>query len=163
MKNTPPGYKRTMKHYSDLLADVKSRIRRAQGRAAAAVNTELLRLYWDIGGLLVNRQQEQGWGAGLLKRLAVDLKNELSDVKGFSERNLKLMTQFYREYPGLFVIGQQAVAQLREAHSVHGSTDLTATPKGQQPVADILDLVRALSWTVNILLIQRVKELKIRR
>jgi hypothetical protein len=51
-------------------------------------------------------------GAGVLRRLAFDLKNELSDQQGFSERNLKLMTQFYREYPGLFAIGQQAVAQL---------------------------------------------------
>jgi predicted nuclease of restriction endonuclease-like (RecB) superfamily len=35
--------------------------------------------------------------------------------------------------------------------------------KGQQPVADIHALVRALSWTVNILLIQKVKDLDIRK
>ena len=52
--------------------------------------------------------------------------------------NLKLMTQFYREYPGLFEIGQQ-------------------------PVADIHTFVRTLSWTVNILLIQKVKDLEIRK
>ena len=76
---------------------------------------ELLALYWDIGGLLVDRQKMEGWGAGVLRRLATDLKNELSDQQGYSERNLKLMTQFYREYPGLFAIGQQAVAQLPDS------------------------------------------------
>jgi predicted nuclease of restriction endonuclease-like (RecB) superfamily len=40
-----------------------------------------------------------------------------------------------------------------------GQNDL----KGQQPVADIHTLVRALSWTVNILLIQKVKDLEIRK
>jgi hypothetical protein len=123
--------------YKDLLSEIKSRIRKAQKRLATVANTELLVLYWDIGGLLVDRQKMEGWGAGVLRRLATDLKNELSDQQGYSERNLKLMTQFYREYPGLFAIGQQ-------------------------PVADIYALARTLSWTVNILLIQKVKDLEIR-
>ncbi len=97
--------------YKDLLSEIKSRVRKAQNRVATVANIELLALYWDIGGLLVDRQKMEGWGAGVLRRLATDLKNELSDQQGYSERNLKLMTQFYREYPGLFAIGQQAVAQ----------------------------------------------------
>ena len=124
--------------YKDLLSEIKSRVRKAQSRLATFANTELLALYWDIGRLLVDRQKMEGWGAGVLRRLATDLKNELTNQQGYSERNLKLMTQFYREYPGLFEIGQQAVA-------------------------DIHALVRALSWTVNILLIQKVKDLKIRK
>ena len=77
--------------------------------------------------------------------------------------NLKLMTQFYREYPGLFEIGQQAVAQLPDTIAGRrlnaGKEDL----KGQQPAADIHTFVRTLSWTVNILLIQKVKDLEIRK
>jgi hypothetical protein len=34
----------------------------------------------------------------------------LADIYGFPEQ--QLMTQFYREYPGLFEIGQQAVADI---------------------------------------------------
>jgi predicted nuclease of restriction endonuclease-like (RecB) superfamily len=128
----------TASFYKDLLTEIKSRVRKAQNRLATIANTELLGLYWDIGGLLVNRQKLEGWGAGVLRRLATDLKNELSHQQGYSERNLKLMTQFFREYPGLFEIGQQ-------------------------PVADIHALVRALSWTVNILLIQKVKDLEFRK
>ena len=163
MKKTLPGDKAAIKQYSDLLADIKFRIRQAQNRAANSVNIALLRLYWDVGGLLVKRQKEAGWGAGVLKRLATDLKNELFDIKGFSERNLKLMAQFFREYPGLFTIGQPPVAQLPGEPAGAKLTAKQVAIKGQPPVADVYDLVRALSWTVNILLIQKIKDFKIRK
>jgi len=105
----------------------------------------------------------EGGGAGVLRRLATDLKNELSDQQGYSERNLKLMTQFYREYPGLFAIGQQAVAQLPDSMAGRKLRAGREALKGQQPVADIHASVRTLSWTVNILLIQKVKDLEIRQ
>ena len=149
--------------YKNLLSEIKSRVRKAQNRLATVANTELLSLYWDIGGLLVDRQKMEGWGTGVLRRLATDLKNELSDQQGYSERNLKLMTQFYREYPGLFEIGQQAVAQLSDSTASRRSRAGRDALKGQQPVADIHALARTLSWTVNILLIQKIKDLEIRK
>lgn len=132
-----------MQHYSDLLADVKSRIRESQTRAVLAVNAELVHLYWDIGHLIAGRQEQEGWGAGVIPRLARDLHNELPEVKGFSERNIKLMLQFAREYPSAFPtaprIGQPAVAQLPDPHF------------GHLPVAEI-------PWAHNVLLMQRVKD-----
>jgi hypothetical protein len=74
-----------IQHYGELLADVKSRIHQAQTRAVLAVNAELVRLYWDIGRLIAKRQQEEGWGAGVIPRLAQDLHNELPKIKGFSD------------------------------------------------------------------------------
>ena len=106
--------------YGTLLADIKTRIRHAQNRAALAVNAELVRLYWDIGRLILARQQQEGWGAGVIPRLARDLHNELPEVKGFSDRNIKRMVQFAREYPGLFSIGPRAVAQLGDAPKASG-------------------------------------------
>ena len=98
--------------YPVLLGDIKTRIRQAQGQATIAANTEMILMYWDIGRLIMERQQQEGWGAGVLRRLAGDIKSELAEVKGFSERNLKRMTQFYREYPQLPTIGPRPVAQL---------------------------------------------------
>jgi len=46
--------------------------------------------------------------------LARDLRNELPEVKGFSERNLKYMVRFYREYDAAPIV-QQAAAQLPPA------------------------------------------------
>jgi predicted nuclease of restriction endonuclease-like (RecB) superfamily len=99
--------------YSDLLVGIKNRVRQGQIKAYIAVNAELLATYWDIGKMIHERQQQEGWGKGVIPRLAIDLKNELSEVKGFSERNLKTMVQFYSEYQSL-TIGQLPVAQLEK-------------------------------------------------
>lgn len=104
--------------YSSLLSDVKGRIRQAQLKATLSANAEMIALYWDIGRIINERQQEKGWGAGVIRQLSQDLHNELPDLKGFSARNLKLMAQFYREYPDLMTIGQRLVAQLGWAHNV---------------------------------------------
>ncbi|HVW37568.1 MAG TPA: DUF1016 N-terminal domain-containing protein, partial [Pirellulales bacterium] len=78
-------------HFPQLLNEVKDRIQQAQTRAVLAVNSELVRLYWDIGRLIDARQQREGWGAGVIPRLASALRNEVPEVKGFSERNIKRM------------------------------------------------------------------------
>lgn len=133
-------------HYPALLTDIKQRIRQAQTRAILAVNRELLALYWDIGCLIDERQKQEGWGAGVIPRLSKDLHNELPEEKGFSERNIKLMVQFFREYPTLFAldaIGQPLVAQL--------PSDAPDAETGQLAVAQI-------PWAHNVLLMQRVKD-----
>jgi hypothetical protein len=101
--------------YPLLLANIKQRIRTAQVRATFSANAELIRLYWDIGRTIAQRQRYKGWGSGVIPRLARDLRNELPEMKGFSERNIKLMTQFSRQYPNLGAIGQPVVAQLPPA------------------------------------------------
>jgi len=80
-----------MAFYGELLTDIKTRIREAQHRATLAVNAEMVRLYWDIGRMIHARQQQEGWGAGVIPRLARDLRNELPELKGFSERNIGYM------------------------------------------------------------------------
>ena len=50
--------------YATLLAEVKERIRAAQYEALRAVNKELIALYWDIGRMIVARQQGATWGQG---------------------------------------------------------------------------------------------------
>ena len=63
-----------------------------------AANEELLRMNWDIGEMLTKSQETDGWGKKTLQRLAVDLKNEYPERKGFSVRNMQCMMQFYNEY-----------------------------------------------------------------
>ena len=86
--------------YRELLGEIKSRIRQAQIKAALSVNAEMIEMYWDIGRIIDERQQQEGWGARVIPRLARDIRNELPELKGFSERNIKRMLRFYREYPG---------------------------------------------------------------
>lgn len=51
-------------------------------------------------------------GKGVIPKLAVDLKNELAEVKGFSVRNIQMMVQFFNEYRELISIGKLSVAEL---------------------------------------------------
>ncbi|MGH7136634.1 MAG: DUF1016 N-terminal domain-containing protein, partial [Pirellulales bacterium] len=72
----------TLSGYGGLLKDIKSRIQQAQTRAMLSVNAELVRLYWDIGRLIHERQSREGWGASVIPRLSKDLHNELPELKG---------------------------------------------------------------------------------
>jgi predicted nuclease of restriction endonuclease-like (RecB) superfamily len=97
--------------YTDWLSDLKSRIQTARMRAALAVNTELVRLYWEIGRDILARQQQQGWGAKVIERLAADLRNEFQDMKGFSRANMLYMRAFAEAWPDEAIV-QQLVGQL---------------------------------------------------
>ena len=74
--------------YAALLRKIKQRVLIAQQRAIYAANEEMLRMYWDIGGMLQQSQDADGWGKKTLQRLAVDLKNDYSEIKGFTVRNI---------------------------------------------------------------------------
>ena len=97
--------------YNGLLSNIKNRVRQGQLKVNLAANAEMLATYWDIGRMIHIQQQQKGWGKGVIPKLAKDLKNELSEIKGFSERNLKSMVAFYLEYT-YFPIVQLPVAQL---------------------------------------------------
>ncbi len=56
-----------------------------------AANKEMLRMYWDIGRMLQQSQYTDGWGKKTFQRLAVDLKNDYSEIKGFTVRNMQYM------------------------------------------------------------------------
>jgi predicted nuclease of restriction endonuclease-like (RecB) superfamily len=103
--------------YQSLIGDIKSRIRQAQVKAALAVNNELVSLYYDIGKMILIRQQAEGWGNAVIPRIARDIHNDLSEVKGFSERNLGYMVQFARAYSEDSIL-QQPVAKLPWSHNL---------------------------------------------
>ena len=138
-------------HYPALLTDIKQRIQSAQMRAMLAVNAELIRLYWEIGQMLDARQKNEGWGAAVIPRLARDIRNELPEIKGFSERNIKRMLAFYREYHDLPFV-PQAVAQIEHPAKVPQTAALF-TPK----------LLLALPWGHHALLMEKVKDVAARQ
>lgn len=129
-------------NYAALLKQVKARVVLAQKKAIYAANEEMLSMYWDIGKLLYESQKQIGWGNNALEQLSRDLKNDYPKIKGFSARNCRCMIQFYREYNQELTIWQPAVAKL-------GMSNITLP-------------VKQLSWSHNIALVQRVKDLKAR-
>ena len=128
--------------YATLLKQVKARVALAQKKAIYAANEEMLTMYWDIGKLLSESQKQIGWGNNALERLSKDLKNDYPKVKGFSPRNCRCMIQFYKEYNQELTIWQQPVAKLE--------------------VSNLILPVKQLSWSHNVILMQKVKDLKAR-
>jgi len=85
--------------YRELIERLKQRIRESQARAARAVNTELVMLYWSIGREILDQQQAGGWGDDVVGRIAQDLAADTRSLRGFSRRNLFYMRRFAAMWP----------------------------------------------------------------
>ena len=163
------GIENNIANYSILLRQVKQRVALAQQRAIYAANEELLRMYWDLGNVLYSAQQAEGWGKGTLERLSKDLKNEYPREKGFSVRNLRCMIEFYLEYNQELTMAkaflQPAVAKLQNNSSlttqVHNNT-IVQPAVAQLPEYNFVLPIRHIHWTHNVILMQRVKDIKAR-
>jgi len=83
----------------DFINEIKRKVREAQYNALKAVNVELIRLYWDIGKSITEKQAKS-WGKAVVPTLSAALQQEFPGGGGFSTTNLWLMAQFYAEYQG---------------------------------------------------------------
>ena len=99
------------KEYIRFLNEIKSRIISARIKAVRSVNKELIKLYWDIGRSIIERQEKYKWGDAVVEKLANDLKEDFKSTFGFSVQNLWYMRQFYLEYKDDAIL-QQLVGEL---------------------------------------------------
>lgn len=88
----------TNEDYKTWLVDLKTRIKQSQIKAALAVNSQLIRLYWDLGSQIVEKQKTAKWGSGFIDQLSKDLQEEFPTMDGFSRSNLYSMRQFFLFY-----------------------------------------------------------------
>ena len=109
--------------YKDFIESVKSKIQSSQIKAAVRVNVEFLKLYWELAGDIVEKQQRTSWGDGFIEQISHDLKEAFPNMKGFSKTNLLYMKKWFLYYTDPKVpqlvgeldkdkIVQQVVAQL---------------------------------------------------
>ncbi|HEY9695861.1 MAG TPA: PDDEXK nuclease domain-containing protein [Trichocoleus sp.] len=135
--------------YDRFLQDLKERIRSAQVRAALAVNRELVLLYWQIGQEILTRQQQQGWGAKVVNRLAKDLQKEFPEIKGFSARNVQYMRTFAEAYPDQQIM-QQLAAQIPWFHNC------VLLQKVKDPQERLWYIQKTIEqgWSRNVLVLQ---------
>lgn len=134
--------------YAALLRRIRQRVQIAQQRAIYAANEEMLRMYWDVGEMLQQSQNADGWGKKTLQRLAVDLKNDYSEIKGFTVRNMQYMVQFFNEYNQELTMVKEAVASI------------TKSVISQLDEYNFTLPVKHLDWTHNLVLIKQVKDIR---
>ena len=70
--------------YPVLLSGIKEIITRERIKAVMSANVAMVLMYWDIGQCILQRQQQEGWGARVIDRLSHDLKTAFPDMTGFS-------------------------------------------------------------------------------
>lgn len=80
--------------------EVISLIKRARYDAYKAVNKELINLYWELGKYINQRTESEGWGKSTVLQLAEYIQKQEPELKGFSDKNLWRMKQFYETYKG---------------------------------------------------------------
>ena len=84
--------------YFKFLKEIKEKIVSARITAYRKLNRRLIKLYWDIGENIVERQEKFGWGRSIVEKLSKDLIAEFEGKEGFSPNNLWRMRNFYLTY-----------------------------------------------------------------
>jgi len=105
----------------------------------------LIQLYWDIGGLIVQRQQTEGWGAGVIDRLAGDLQKAFPGLQGFSASNISRMRALFLAYVSDSENSAQPVPKLKAQKSAR------AEPK--TAAITIPPSIAGIPWGHNVVLL----------
>jgi len=79
-------------------AEIISIIKHSRTKAIKAVNTELINHYWLIGEYIFKRVENVEWGQSVVEQLAEFIQHTEPDLKGYSNKNLWRMKQFYEAY-----------------------------------------------------------------
>ena len=161
----------TKTEYTKFIKQIKQEIVSSRYNAAKLVNKELLILYYNVGKLLSEKTQEEGWGAKVLENISTDLQNAVPGLRGFSRSNLATMKRFYSYYSS-FSIVQSLTGQLTEKQkkkqiiqSVTGQFNavLPRDSKGQAAKNEAVfseqfrDYFLSISFTHHTLILQRAK------
>ena len=107
--------------YLEAVQSIKTAILRSQSRAAKHSNTEMLSLYYSIGGYVSGNSRTGTWGTGAIDEISARLREELPGLRGFSARNIKLMRQFYEAWQPCL---QSETGALTDGKSAAAAADL---------------------------------------
>lgn len=83
---------------ANIYQGIRNTLAEARSKAYSAVNSAMVEAYWEIGRQIDEAVGERAeYGKGLLQFLAQHLTEEFG--KGFTERNLRAMRQFFAAFP----------------------------------------------------------------
>ena len=78
--------------------DVLKHIQQSRQNVFSHINTALIDLYWHIGQIISHKVSTQAWGKGVVGDLAAYIAQQDPELKGFSDKNLWRMKQFFETY-----------------------------------------------------------------
>jgi predicted nuclease of restriction endonuclease-like (RecB) superfamily len=132
--------------YTMFITSVKQRIRDAQYTALKAVNKEAIQLNWDIGKMIVEKQEQLGWGKSVVEQISKDLQEEFPGQRGWSVQNLWNMRKFYIEYKGNENL-QSLIGEIGWAHNI----SIMSKCKDDLQREFYIRMTKKYGWTVPLL------------
>ena len=149
--------------YVQWIADIKSRYRNSQIKAAIKVNSALLEFYWSVRRDLAVLKAEERWGSGIVKQLAMDMRNAFPEAKGFSDTNVKYMKRWYMFYYYKQVLkGQQVVDPNDMTEKGHQPGGLIAATEKSHQVGGLLEMPEIFGqvpWKHHVYIVSKSKSL----
>jgi predicted nuclease of restriction endonuclease-like (RecB) superfamily len=144
--------------YANVLGEIKRRIQTERLRVVMSANSAMVMLYWDIGRLILERQEREGWGAKIIDRLSADLREAYPEMSGLSPRNLKYMRTFAAVWPDPSIV-QRVVAQ------IPWRSNLTLLDKLDDPAVRLWYAEKAIEqgWSQPVLCFQIESKLHARQ
>lgn len=144
--------------YGDLLLKIKQQIRSVQAKAALAVNSSLIQLYWNMGKMIADNQVLFEGRNNYVAQLEKDLRTEFPDMKGFSRANLFFIRKFYQFYSDSSV---QQLVRLNVDDQTDSLQQVVAISKSdsvEQPVRLKPELL-LVPWGHHVLIINKIKDI----
>lgn len=146
------------KDYLKWVKELCKRYRQSQIKAAVKVNHVVLQFYWDLGKDICNKEAENKYGSKFYATLSRDLRNEIPDAEGLSERNLRYTKKFYQLYNQKIKILQQIAAnsesEILQQPAAKSNTELAS----QELAAHIMQDLFSVPWGHQMLLIDKCSD-----
>lgn len=143
------------KDYLQWVKELCKRYRKGQIKAAVKVNNIVLQFYWELGRDICNKAADNIYGSKFYATLSRDLRHEMPDAEGLSERNLRYTKKFYCLY-------QQQVENLQQlaAESDSGTLQQLAAKLGEEyskpgTAIRILNDLFSVPWGHQMVLIDK--------
>jgi predicted nuclease of restriction endonuclease-like (RecB) superfamily len=152
--------------FKSWMIEIKRHIQQYQIKAFVKVNTQMLEMYWYLGGQIVEKQKSAKWGSGFLETFSSELIKEFPDIQGFSYRNLRYIRQWYEFYFESVSNWQQVVANLDEEkrdkiwqQAVANLDEEKRDKIWQQAVAN-LDIFFSVPWGHHLYILSKCKDVE---
>lgn len=146
------------KDYLKWVKELCKRYSQSQIKAAVKVNHVVLQFYWDLGKDICNKEAENKYGSKFYATLSRDLRNEIPDAEGLSERNLRYTKKFYQLYNQKIKILQQIAAnsesEILQQPAAKSNTELAS----QELAAHIMQDLFSVPWGHQMLLIDKCSD-----
>ena len=146
------------KDYLKWVKELCKRYRQSQIKAAVKVNHVVLQFYWDLGKDICYKEAENKYGSKFYATLSRDLRNEIPDAEGLSERYLRYTKKFYQLYNQKIKILQQIAAnsesEILQQPAAKSNTELAS----QELAAHIMQDLFSVPWGHQMLLIDKCSD-----